>query len=71
MAADLADGTATELLARYRRGEALPVEATRAALNRVDERNGPSRTIDPTARGGRSGAGGVVQTGWVRLGCVG
>jgi aspartyl-tRNA(Asn)/glutamyl-tRNA(Gln) amidotransferase subunit A len=39
MATDLADATATALLDLYRRGEASPVEATRAVLDRIDERD--------------------------------
>jgi aspartyl-tRNA(Asn)/glutamyl-tRNA(Gln) amidotransferase subunit A len=37
--ADLADCTAVELLALYRLGKASPVEATQAALKRIDEQN--------------------------------
>src|SRR5215203_3192400 len=40
---DLATCTATELLARYRRGEASPVEATTAVLERI-------AAVDPTLR---------------------
>ena len=36
---DLADCTATELLALYRSGQASPVEATRAALARIERHN--------------------------------
>jgi aspartyl-tRNA(Asn)/glutamyl-tRNA(Gln) amidotransferase subunit A len=36
---DLADCTAVELLALYRLGKASPVEATQAALKRIDEQN--------------------------------
>ena len=36
MTSDLADCSATELLALYRRGEASPVEATRSVLARID-----------------------------------
>jgi aspartyl-tRNA(Asn)/glutamyl-tRNA(Gln) amidotransferase subunit A len=36
---DLADFTAVELLALYRRGEASPVEATQAVLKRIDQQN--------------------------------
>ena len=36
---DLADATATELLSLYRSKQVSPVEATQAALNRIDQRN--------------------------------
>jgi aspartyl-tRNA(Asn)/glutamyl-tRNA(Gln) amidotransferase subunit A len=37
---DLADRTATELLALYRSGQASPVEATQAVLRRIERHNG-------------------------------
>ncbi len=44
-AADLADCTATELLALYRGGQASPVEATQAALARIERDNGTLRAF--------------------------
>ncbi len=38
-AVDLTRCTATELLDLYQRGEASPVEATQAVLDRIDELN--------------------------------
>ena len=44
-ATDLADCTAAELLSLYRSGEASPVEATRAALARIDRLNATLRAF--------------------------
>ena len=44
-ATDLADCTATELLALYRSAQASPVEATRAALARIEKHNGRLRAF--------------------------
>ena len=45
LATDLADCTATQLLALYRSGQASPVEATQAVLARIERHNDSLRAF--------------------------
>jgi aspartyl-tRNA(Asn)/glutamyl-tRNA(Gln) amidotransferase subunit A len=63
---DLADCTATELLALYRCGEASPLEATRAVLARIDRLNPTLRAYSFVAADDALAAAKLSEGRWLR-----
>jgi aspartyl-tRNA(Asn)/glutamyl-tRNA(Gln) amidotransferase subunit A len=65
-ATDLADCTATELLDLYRAGRASPVEATRAALDRIDKFNPTLKAYSFVAAAEAQSAARASESRWHR-----
>jgi len=63
---DLADCTATELVALYRAGRASPLEATRAALERIERLNPALRAYSYVAADGALASARASEARWLR-----
>jgi len=64
--ADLADRTATELVALYRAGRVSPVEATRAALERIERLNPVLKAFSYIAADGALASARASEARWLR-----